>query len=129
MNAASGGKHPTSYHWETKAVIINYIVKEQPELAKKTSFIYMGAYATNAFLSPKPDASGEYKALMPCSGRARMPIIDETRSPGLFVRALVEDEAAGVKLLAYDSYLTMEEVVEAWSKVTGKAATVIALSD
>ncbi|KAI0505464.1 NAD(P)-binding protein [Xylaria bambusicola] len=129
MNAASGGKYPTSYHWETKALIVNYIEKEQPELAGKISFVYMGAYATNPLLSPKPDAStGEYRALLPCSGKTRMPICDETRSPGPFVRALVEDEAAGVKLLAYDSYLTMEEAVEAWSRVTGKSATVVALS-
>lgn len=40
-----------------------------------------------------------------------MPIIDAAESTGLFVRALVEDEEAGKRLLAYDSYLTIAEVV------------------
>ncbi|KAI1363115.1 NAD(P)-binding protein [Xylaria arbuscula] len=129
MNRGSGGKYPASYHWETKAAIVDYIEKEQPELAKKTSFIYIGAYATNAFLTPKPDTnSGEYKAMIPCGAKTRFPIIDETKSPGPFVRALIEDEAAGTKLLAYDSCLTMEEAIEAWSRVTGKPAKLITLS-
>ncbi len=129
MNVASKGKYPASYHWETKAAIVVYIQKEQPDLASKTSFIYLGAYATNPFLMPKPDTdSGEYKMVIPCSGKTRFPIIDETKSTGVFVRALIEDEESGVKLLAYDSYLAIEQAVEAWSKVTGKPATLIQLS-
>ncbi|KAJ8125626.1 hypothetical protein O1611_g8014 [Lasiodiplodia mahajangana] len=129
MNAGSNGKYPTSYHWETKAAIVEYIENENPDLAKKTSFIYLGAYATNAFLVPKLDpTSGEYKVFIPCSGSTRFPILDEIKSTGVFVRALVEDEAPGVKLLAYDSYLTMEQAREAWSKVTGKPAKLISLT-
>lgn len=51
MKAASGGKYPHSNHWETKASIVEYIQAEQPELAKKTSYIYIGAYITNPFLA------------------------------------------------------------------------------
>ncbi|KAI0430379.1 hypothetical protein F5Y09DRAFT_356012 [Xylaria sp. FL1042] len=129
MNVASKGKYPTSYHWETKAAVVEYIKKEQPNLANKTSFIYLGAYATNAFLMPKPNAeNGTYDVIVPCSGKTRFPIIDETKSTGEFVRALVEDEGPGVKLLAYDSYLTIEQAIEAWSKVTGKLAKLTSLS-
>ncbi|KAF2964688.1 hypothetical protein GQX73_g8871 [Xylaria multiplex] len=129
MNAVSQGKYATSYHWETKAAIVGYIEKEQPDLSKKTSLIYLGAYATNAFLVPKPDANdGEYKVVVPCSGSTRFPIIDETKSTGLFVQALAEDEAPGTKLLAYDSYLTVEQALEAWSRVTGKPAKLTSLS-
>ncbi|KAI1126254.1 NAD(P)-binding protein [Nemania abortiva] len=129
MNAGSNGKYSTAYHWETKAAIVDYIEKEQPDLAKKTSFIYLGAYATNALLAPKLDPkSGEYTVLVPCATTTRFPILDETRSTGVFVRALVEDEAPGTKLLAYDSYLTMEQAREAWSRVTGKPAKLISLT-
>ncbi|KAI0101030.1 hypothetical protein GGR51DRAFT_338692 [Nemania sp. FL0031] len=129
MSAGSNGKYSTSYHWETKAAIVEYIENEQPELAKKTSFIYLGAYATNAFLAPKLDpTSGEYKVFIPCNGSTRFPILDETKSTGVFVRALVEDEAPGTKLLAYDSYLTMEQACEAWSRVTGKPAKLVSLT-
>ncbi|KAI1747496.1 NAD(P)-binding protein [Xylaria castorea] len=129
MNRASNGKYPTSYHWETKAAVVDYIEKEQPELAKKTSFIYIGAYVTNPLLMPKPDPkSGEYSVIINCSGETRFPITNETQSPGVFVRALVEDEAPGTKLLAYDSYLTIDQAVETWSRVTGKPAKLISVT-
>ncbi|KAI1109820.1 hypothetical protein F5Y14DRAFT_431207 [Nemania sp. NC0429] len=129
MNAGSKGKYPNSYHWETKAAIVEHIEKEQPDLAKKTSFIYIGAYATNSLLAPKLNPnSGEYEVVVPCSGATRFPITDETKSTGVFVRALIEDEAPGTKLLAYDSYLTMDQAVETWSKVTGKPAKLVSLS-
>jgi NAD(P)-dependent dehydrogenase (short-subunit alcohol dehydrogenase family) len=41
MAAASKGKYPHSYHWESKAAIVSYVEGEQPSLAKKTSFIYI----------------------------------------------------------------------------------------
>ncbi|KAI0393151.1 NAD(P)-binding protein [Xylariaceae sp. FL0594] len=123
MNRASGGKYPTSYHWEAKAAIVDHIESEQPELAKRTSIIYLGAYATNALLFPKPDpATGEYKIVIPCSGSTRFPITDEDNSTGVFVRALIEDEEPGTKLLAYDSYLTIDECIDIWSRATGKPA-------
>ncbi|KAI0202419.1 hypothetical protein F4808DRAFT_421559 [Astrocystis sublimbata] len=123
MNRASGGKYPTSYHWETKAAIVDYIENEQPALAKKTSFIYLGAYVTNPHLMPKRDpVSGDYGMIISCSGSTKFPITNETKSTGVFVRALVEEEGPGTKLLAYDSYLTLDEAVGAWSRVTGKQA-------
>jgi hypothetical protein len=129
MNAASNGKYPSSYHWEAKAAIVDFIEKEQPEVAKKTSVIYIGAYVTNPLLMPKLDpATGEYKIIIPCSGTARFPITDEDKSTGPFVRALVEDEAPGAKLLAYDSYLTVEQYIEAWSRVTGKPAKFVSVT-
>jgi nucleoside-diphosphate-sugar epimerase len=129
MNAASNGKYPTSYHWEAKAAIVSYLETEQPELAKKTSIVYIGAYATNALLMPKPDpATGDYQLVIPCSGTTRFPITDQDKSTGVFVRALVEDEAPGTKLLAYDSYLTIEEIIEMWSRVTGKKAKLVSLT-
>jgi hypothetical protein len=36
----------------------------------------------------------------------------------------VEDEDAGKRLLAYDSYLSVGELVEMWSRVVGKEAGV-----
>lgn len=123
MKEVSKGKFSHCHHWETKAAAVNYIENEVPVLAQKTSYIYVGAYATNAFLYPKKDAeTGEYVLEIPASGNLRMPIIDTAKSTGVFVQALVESEPARTKLLAYDSELSMTEVVETWSKVTGKKA-------
>jgi hypothetical protein len=59
-----------------------------------------------------------------------MPIIDPKESTGPLVRALVEDEAAGMRLLAYDndSYLSVEEMVALWSRVSGKKAELVEVS-
>jgi hypothetical protein len=123
MKEVSKGKYPHCHHWETKAAAVKYIENEMPKLAKKTSFIYLGAYATNAFLYPKKDSeTGEYVLEVPASKNLRMPIIDTEGSTGSFVRALIEDEPVGTKLLAYDSELSMPEIIDIWSKVTGKEA-------
>ncbi|RKK08351.1 hypothetical protein BFJ68_g17772 [Fusarium oxysporum] len=101
-----------------------------PALAKKTSYIYMAAYATNGFLYPKKDAeTGEYVLTVPTSKNLRMPIIDIDGSAGSFVRALIEDEPAGTKLLAYDSDLNILEIVDTWSRVTGKKAVFQSMSE
>ncbi|KAJ5731467.1 uncharacterized protein N7483_005975 [Penicillium malachiteum] len=124
MHAASGGKYPYSYHWETKAHLVDYI--ESTKLRDVASFIYIGAYLTNQFLYPKLDNdTGEYALVLPASKRTRFPIINTARSTGPFVRALIEEEAAGTKLLAYDEYLSFEEIINTWSKVTGRQAVFV----
>lgn len=127
MNAASGGKYPHSNHWETKAYLVNYI--QSTKLKAISSFIYVGAYLTNAFLYPKlrPD-TGEYCLVLPARKQTRMPVIDTARSTGPFVRALIEDEASETSLLAYDEYLNFEQIIETWSKVTGKQAVFVQMT-
>jgi hypothetical protein len=129
MKKHSRGKYPHSYHWDSKATIIEYIEKNQPELARKMSVIYLGAYVTNPLLHPKWDERTEkYMFALPVSRECRFPIIDPTESTGPFVRALIEDEDAGKRLLAYDSYLSVGEVVEMWSRVIGKEVGFVAVS-
>ncbi|KAI1323451.1 hypothetical protein F5Y16DRAFT_345524 [Xylariaceae sp. FL0255] len=133
MKRASGGKYSRSLHWETKAAIVDYIESE-PEAAAKTSLIYLGAYTTNPFLLPRPmpgtgqgGVEAQYAVVMPLKNTTMFPIIDAEKSTGPFVRALVEDEPAGKKLLAYDSYLSVDEMIATWSKVTGKSAQFMGL--
>ncbi|KAL2061651.1 hypothetical protein VTL71DRAFT_7028 [Oculimacula yallundae] len=135
MKRASGGKYPHSWHWESKNAVVEFIESGEVALRGKASFVYLGAYATNAFLVPSLDGDGDvegggerYKFVMPMKREARMPIIDPAASTGAFVRALVEDEEPGVKLLAYDSYLTIGEIVELWEKVTGRKAMLESVS-
>ncbi len=120
MKKFSGGKYG-SYHYDGKGTIAEYIL-EQPELAKKESFIYLGAYNTNALLSPRVDpATGKASFILALGRDVKMPIIDPTKSTGPLVRALVEDEEAGTHLLAYDSYPTIGEIIDGWTKEHGKA--------
>ncbi|TVY34222.1 NmrA-like family domain-containing protein [Lachnellula occidentalis] len=123
LSKGSNGKYG-SHHNETKPTIVEYILKEEPELAKKTSFIYMGAYTTNPFIAgPRFDAeSAKLKFFIAFAKEAKVPIVDPMKSTGPLVRALIEDEDAGTHLLAYDSYLTAEEIVNLWSKTSGEEA-------
>lgn len=122
MKEITGGNY-SSLHWESKAAITEYIEKEHLELAKKTSFIYLGAYNTNRFLSPTFDPTdGKYKFITALDGDSKMPVFDPIKTTGPLVRALIEDEEPGIKLLAYDtdSYLSMEKIYGIRSKATGK---------
>lgn len=124
ISKLTGTKYQSN-HADSKGAVIDYIETELPDLARKTSFIYLGAYNTNTLLSPMLDPSdGKYRYFLPLSKAARMPIIDVKESTGLFVRALIEDEAPGTKLLAYDSnsYLTYGEICDIWSKASGNEA-------
>lgn len=126
----TGAKY-RSNHADSKGAVVDYIEAELPDLAQKTSFIYLGAYSTNPLLSPKLDPSdGKYRYFLPLTKAARMPIIDVKESTGLLVRALIEDEAPGTKLLAYDSnsYLTYGEICDIWSKTSGNEADFVTVA-
>ncbi len=125
MAAASGGKYKC-LHWESKAAIVQHIEREVPALAAKTSYIYIGAYSTNRLLRPVRNLQTEaYSLVTPMPKKTRLPIIDPLTSTGVFVRCLVEDEEPGVRLVAYDSSMTIEEAAETWSRVTGRDAVVV----
>jgi NAD(P)-dependent dehydrogenase (short-subunit alcohol dehydrogenase family) len=127
MKRHSKGKYQSD-HWDSKATVVDYIENEKPELAKKLSLIYLGAYTTNRLLFPNLDpASGQYKYVISASKEMRLPIIYPKKSTGPFVQALIENEKPGTKLLAYDSdsYLRMEQIVELFTKVTGKEAVLV----
>lgn len=129
MKDASSGKYSVSYHWETKASIVEYIEKQHLDLAQKTAYIYVGAYITNQFLYPQFNPETEsYVSLLPTAKETRMPIINVPRSTGPFVRALVEDEEPGTRLLAYDDYLSVEEVGAIWTKALGKEVKLIQMT-
>ena len=125
MKRHSRGKYPHSYHCDAKADIMEYIETQKPELAKKTSYIIIGAYATNPLFMPRWDPSlQKYRFMVPLKKHQRMPIIAARESTGAFVKALIE-EAPRTRLLAYDSDLTIGEIVEVWSRATGTEADLV----
>ncbi|GFF60340.1 nmrA-like family domain-containing protein 1 [Aspergillus udagawae] len=71
---------------------------------------------------------GLYKFIPPVRGETKIPIIDTPSSTGPFVHALVEHELAGINLLAYDSYLSINEVVDIWAKAMGKKAELVTVT-
>ncbi|KAI1774011.1 hypothetical protein F4818DRAFT_88799 [Hypoxylon cercidicola] len=125
VSKGSEGKYTRSMHTDAKGAVVEYI-ETKPTLAEKTSLIYLGAYVENRMLSPRFDpSSGKYVIHTAIKEHLKVPIIRPRESTGPFVRALIEDEAPGVKLLAYDCRLTMAEVMDRWSKASGKEAAYI----
>ncbi|KAL4878197.1 hypothetical protein BJY04DRAFT_229918 [Aspergillus karnatakaensis] len=134
LEKGSGGKYTKGLHLESKGRVVEFIETDSRlvELRAKSSFIYLGAYATNPLFTPRFDAaSGVYKFIVQVRGSAKMPIIDAAASTGDFVRELVLTEAAGTKLLAYDrdSYLSLDQVVEIWERRTGEKAELETVSN
>jgi hypothetical protein len=131
MKAHSNGSHGNGNHWDTKAMVIEYILNEQPELAEKVSLNYLCGYNTDPMLIPRFNpASGKYSFALPLAKDVRISIIDPKEPTGPFVLPLVEDEDAGTKLLAYDakSYLTIGEIVDLWSKTSGQDVVLQSMS-
>ncbi|KAF7554352.1 hypothetical protein G7Z17_g2952 [Cylindrodendrum hubeiense] len=123
ITAASDGKYTRALHWESKAAAVDFIEKELPDLAKKSSFIYIGGYYTNPFLFPQRNPeNGKYALVLPATTEMRFGVIDAAESTGYYVRALVEDEEPGTKLLAYDDDLSITQMIDAWTKVTREEA-------
>ncbi|KAH8686518.1 hypothetical protein BGZ61DRAFT_355634 [Ilyonectria robusta] len=123
INAASGGKYTRALHWESKAAAVAFIEKELPELSKKASFIYVGGYYDNLFLHPQLNPeNGKYSLVLPTPAELRFGIINAAESTGYYVRALVEEEEPGTKLLAYDDDISIDQALEIWTKVSGTEA-------
>ncbi|KAE8143497.1 hypothetical protein BDV38DRAFT_292088 [Aspergillus pseudotamarii] len=125
MKKHSHGKYPHSYHCDAKADIMEYIETQTPELATKTSYIIIGAYATNPLFMPRWDSSiQKYRFMVPLKKHQKMPIIAARESTGAFVKALI-DEPPRTRLLAYDSNLSIGGIVEVWSRATGADADLV----
>ncbi|KAE8344394.1 hypothetical protein BDV24DRAFT_171871 [Aspergillus arachidicola] len=125
MKKHSRGKYPHSYHCDAKAEIMEYIETQMQELAKKTSYIIIGAYATNPLFMPRWDPSiQKYRFMVPLKKEQKIPIIAARESTGAFVKALI-NEPARTRLLAYDSDLTIGDIAKVWSRATGSEADLV----
>lgn len=124
----SHGKYKHIYHWDSKAAILDFVYEHCPLLAAKMSLIYMGVYCDNSFLQPQRIGEDQFALVGPLSEEIKIPIIDPESSTGPFVRALVEDEAIGTKLLAYDSSITKNQVAVIWAEYLGQPVSQTTLS-
>ncbi|KAL4815801.1 hypothetical protein BDW67DRAFT_63458 [Aspergillus spinulosporus] len=133
FSKVSGGKYSRALHCESKAAVVEYIETspDLAELAKKTSFIYLGAYSTNPLFTPRSLSEDDvYQFIIHVRPMAKIPIINAASSTGRFVRELILNEEPRTKLLAYNtnSYLSVSEVVEVWSRRMGGKAEIITVS-
>ncbi|KAK9246101.1 NmrA-like family domain-containing protein 1 [Lipomyces tetrasporus] len=121
----SRGKYTWNYHFDSKAVVYEYIVATHPVLAKKTSTVQIGWYADNwkkmAQLAPRRAPDGVYEWVRCGPGDALIPWVDTEHDAGKFVRALVRT-SPGKHLLGVSEMVTPDKYMELWGRLNSVPA-------
>jgi len=125
-------------HFNSKAETDIYICEKLPELAAKTTYLWLGYYPSNIayfpfikpipMLAPAPHIfmqSVPSKTVTPSAG-------DVTINTGLFVSAIVaqpELTLPGKYAIVWTENITLGEQLKIWSEVTGKAAEYVQVDE
>ncbi|EXJ90191.1 hypothetical protein A1O1_03290 [Capronia coronata CBS 617.96] len=129
----SRGKYTHVYHYDSKAMAVEYGRAAHPELWKKTSIIQLGYYLTNFLRMPQlvqitKDKEGVYNLASRLNPKTKLPMIATDEDTGLFVKALVDTEP-GKNLITYREWMSLEEFIKVWSKVLGVKAKNVPFPD
>lgn len=118
----SKGKYTWVYHFDSKAMVDEYIKKEHPNLAKKTSTLQIGWYADNwktlRSSAPEKAEDGVYELRTSAKSDVIVPWVDTCSDTGKFVRALVR-APPGKTLLGVSQLITYGEYAKIWGEVNG----------
>jgi hypothetical protein len=122
----SGGKFKELYHFDAKADVFPFYVKEKhPELEKKMSCVQTGYFMSSWKLAPgayfaKQD-DGSFVMSFPTSPEAKVQHFAVNRDMGNFVYA-VSKRAPGGEYMAAGETCTWPVFLGKWCEVTGKKA-------
>lgn len=132
----SGGRLP-SHHLDFKALSTEYVKKELPQLAAKTTFLWVGFYFENflaqgnALVCPQPFL-GNYLLAAPSKPSGVVPIGGlASKNTGIVTRAIIDNgpRVFNKYVPLVTNYVTMADVVSAWSETTGKTAAFAEIQD
>ncbi|KAF2477402.1 NAD(P)-binding protein [Lindgomyces ingoldianus] len=121
----SKGKITFNLHFDSKSQVAKYVSEKYPELAKKTSFVQLGVFASNwkdGMPVPKKQENGTYKVSLPMGGDRKFPMVDPRADAGHFTKALVE-LPAGKNLVGAGSLLSWNDWCQIWGKINGVTCT------
>lgn len=116
----SGGKYTQVFHFDSKAVILDYML-QSPPLQGKVSSVLMGGFLENfvkmdLFKLRLVDGTAVSRSRF--QPNDPFPLVDVEKDTGAFVKALI-DSPAPISVLGTSETLTMEEFLALWSKETG----------
>ncbi|OTA92912.1 hypothetical protein M434DRAFT_396039 [Hypoxylon sp. CO27-5] len=115
----SGGRLPLVRPFDSKWAAVERIEAELPDLWAKASTLLVGYYNSN--IQPKYNASrGRAEIVVPLKADAKLAFIDVDISTGPYARALIVDEPAGTRLIAFDEFRTLAEIAEMLTRATGR---------
>ncbi|CAI7614404.1 unnamed protein product [Penicillium discolor] len=113
-------------HFDSKANVEKYIRAS----GVGCSFVLPGYYMSNFTQMLVRAEDGSYQLFYPVGKQAKFPLFDAAQDTGLFVRAALKhgDQLKNKQILAAAKYYTPDEIVDTFSKVTGKKAVFIQVS-
>ncbi|KAK5166848.1 uncharacterized protein LTR77_007577 [Saxophila tyrrhenica] len=117
-------------HMDYKSGVDERIKKELPNLASKTTFIWMGWYSSNManmfFCRPmEVPQTGKYLWTQPSRADALLPVSGNvTTNLGRFAVAVLAhpDKTRGMYVDVRTNLMTFTDILKVWSEVTGKEA-------
>lgn len=130
FSEASGGKLSHCVHFDGKYEVSQY--GRAKCAGSDVAFVNVdaGMYMENFLRTPNtvmpvPNGDGSYTIHMPTGRSAKVPFIDIGSDYGMFVRVAIESDefAKGGEIYTASEELSVDEVVEQWSEVTGKKIT------
>lgn len=132
----SSGRLPC-HHLDFKALSAEYVKKELPQLAAKTTFLWVGFYVENflaqenALMCPQPFL-GNYLLAAPSKPSGVVPIGGVvSKNTGIVTRAIID---SGSRVFSkyvplVTNYVTMADIVSACGETTGKTAAFAEIQD
>ncbi|KAI7161554.1 hypothetical protein KC349_g2727 [Hortaea werneckii] len=132
----SKGQRPVP-HMDHKAGVDDRIRKELPDLAAKTTFVWLGWYAANMASFPLvrpfelPLSGGNWVWMQPSPADACLPICGDVKvNLGTYVRAALDhpEKSLGKYVNVRTDRMTFTEILKVWSSATGKHAQYIPVS-
>lgn len=87
----------------------------------------MSNYLGGPFAPAKSDNDGIVRFYSQLCADAELPFIAGEEDTGSIVKALLEAPSAGQNVIGYREYITMPEMVAAWSEATGLRGEYVAL--
>ncbi|KAL0261919.1 hypothetical protein SLS55_003352 [Diplodia seriata] len=128
-NQITGGRFPVP-HMDHKAKVDQRIRDELPDLAAKTTFLYVGFYSSNLAFFPNSrpfevPGSGKYVFALPTKPSATIPVTgDVSVTVGVWVRQVLAapDKTLGKYASVSTEVISFEQMAQYWGEVTGKPA-------
>ncbi|KAL5332408.1 hypothetical protein BJX70DRAFT_384223 [Aspergillus crustosus] len=123
----SAGRYNTVWHYNSKADTLAAINSRFPDLAARTSILWVGYYTSMwkmlpHVMAPLKQADGSFKTIRQTKADLKVPFAVPERDTGVFVKALVFDLPPRKILLGMSEYLTWPEWMELWGRILGVEA-------
>ncbi|KAJ2548970.1 hypothetical protein EV175_004622 [Coemansia sp. RSA 1933] len=126
----SGGKYPGAYHFEAKHDIENYIKSQSDKI--RSAYVHLGTYMSNFIRAARvsPDDNETVVFSFPLPPTYLSPFVDAARDTGGVVLHILDhfDEFVGRSVVVSGGFYQMQEMVDAFTRVTGKPSKYVQTS-